>query len=90
MTCTCSHIDGYRIRKTGCPVHGENDARILAEKQAERDAVERQRDSEEAACAWSDYRKDYGVSSGHLSAAHQAFLAGWKAAREGDQAGVLR
>lgn len=44
----------------------------------------------DAACAWSDYRRDYGVSADNLTAAHKAFLAGWKAAREGDQSGVLR
>lgn len=30
--------------------------------------------------AWSDYRKEYGVSAGTLSEAHKAFLAGWEAA----------
>lgn len=42
------------------------------------------------ACAWSDYRSDYGVLPDHMSSAHKAFLAGWKAAREGDQSSVLR
>lgn len=44
----------------------------------------------EAACAWSDYRRDYGVPADHLPASHKAFLAGWTAARQGDQAGALR
>jgi len=44
----------------------------------------------EIASAWSDYRKDYGVPSEHLTAAHKAFTAGWIAARNGDQSGVLR
>jgi hypothetical protein len=47
-------------------------------------------DSADAACAWSDYRKDYGVPADTMSAAHKAFLAGWKAAREGDQSEPLR
>ena len=43
------------------------------------------------ACCWSDYRKDYGVDSDHLSAAHQAFCAGWDAARGNlDAGGPLR
>lgn len=34
-----------------------------------------------AACDWSDYRKDYGVSSDPnvLAKEHQIFLAGWRA-----------
>lgn len=47
-------------------------------------------EADELACAWADYRKDYGVSADDLTAAHKAFKAGWKAAREGDQSGVLR
>ena len=47
------------------------------------DAVDRQ-------CAWTDYRKDYGVGEPEMAAAHKAFMAGWKAAREGDQSGPLR
>ena len=47
------------------------------------DAVDRQ-------CAWADYRKDYGVGESEMAAAHKAFMAGWKAAREGDQSGPLR
>lgn len=44
------------------------------------------REEEELACAWADYRKEYGASG---SQAYKAFVAGWKAAREGDQSGVL-
>ena len=44
----------------------------------------------ERACAWADYRKDYGVSTREMNAAHKAFLAGWQAAREGDQSEALR
>lgn len=49
-------------------------------------------DEEQMACAWSDYRRDYGVSSNPEVATleHKAFKAGWKAAREGDQSGVQR
>lgn len=45
-----------------------------------------------AACDWTDYRKDYGVSSDPaiFQREHQAFLAGWQAGRHGDQSGVLR
>lgn len=46
-------------------------------------------DETDAACAWSDYRKDYEPSAVTLAAAHKAFLAGWKA-REGDQSGPIR
>jgi len=42
------------------------------------------------ACAWSDYRKDYGVAESNMTAAHKAFKAGWKAAREGNQSSVQR
>lgn len=40
-------------------------------------------DEVEAAAAWSDYRKAYGVSASKDDRAHehQAFLAGWAAAR---------
>lgn len=48
------------------------------------------KEAEDLACAWADYRKDYGVSEEHMNAAHKAFKAGWKAAREGDQSAVLR
>lgn len=44
----------------------------------------------DVSCAWSDYRKDYGVDEKHMDAAHKAFKAGWKAAKEGPQDGVLR
>lgn len=37
----------------------------------------------EMACDWSDYRKEYGVSADDKarSREHQAFTAGWKAAK---------
>ena len=44
----------------------------------------------ECTMAWSDYRKDYGVNQEHMDAAHKAFKAGWRAASEGPQDGVLR
>lgn len=44
----------------------------------------------EMLCAWTDYRKDYGVSEANMNAAAKAFKAGWKAAKEGPQDGVLR
>lgn len=47
-------------------------------------------EEEDRACAWSDYRKDYGVPTSMLSTAYKAFCAGWLAAREGDQSGVQR
>jgi hypothetical protein len=49
-------------------------------------------DTIEIACDWSDYRKDFGVSTDpHIRAAERrAFEAGWKAGRHGEQAGVLR
>ena len=50
-------------------------------------------DEVEAAAAWSDYRKAYGVSVSKDDRAHehQAFLAGWAAARgSADTDGVLR
>lgn len=45
-----------------------------------------------AACDWSDFRKDYGVSSDPelMQREHRAFLAGWQAGRHGDQSGALR
>lgn len=46
--------------------------------------------SADLACAWSDYRKDYGVRESDSTVAHKAFTAGWRAARKGDQAGALR
>lgn len=42
------------------------------------------------AADWSDYRSEYGVSAADLSVAHRAFKAGWKAARYGEQSGVLK
>lgn len=47
-------------------------------------------DTADRQCAWADYRKDYGVGESDMVAAHKAFMAGWKAAREGDQSGPLR
>jgi len=47
-------------------------------------------DAADRQCAWADYRKDYGVGDVEMNAAHKAFMAGWKAAREGDQSGPLR
>lgn len=44
----------------------------------------------EAACDWSDYRADYGVSPANIRAAHKAFLAGRRARRYGDQSTALR
>lgn len=46
----------------------------------------------EMACAWSDYRKEYGVSSDDKvrSKEYAAFTEGWKAGRHGDQSSVLR
>lgn len=40
-------------------------------------------DEELMACAWSDYRKEYGVSADPevLKREHRAFTAGWQAAR---------
>lgn len=35
--------------------------------------------SNQQACEWSDYRKEYGVSAHALREAHQAFIAGWEA-----------
>lgn len=46
--------------------------------------------AEELACAWSDYRKEYGVSGNPVKRRreHKAFKAGWDAARHGNDAGV--
>jgi hypothetical protein len=44
-----------------------------------RDEV-RQAEDEQIAVAWSDYRKDYGVTDDRLTEAHEAFKAGWQAA----------
>lgn len=43
------------------------------------------------ACNWSDYRKNYGVSSAAMAEAHKAFKAGWAAATGTlDVGGILR
>lgn len=42
------------------------------------------------ASEWSDYRKHYGVSSESMTAAHQAFKAGWQAARGASHEAVQR
>jgi hypothetical protein len=51
-------------------------------------------DEIERACAWSDYRRDYGVSPDPviLRHEHEAFKAGWDAAKrpEGSDGGPLR
>lgn len=47
-------------------------------------------DAADRQCAWADYRKDYGDGESDMVAAHKAFMAGWKSAREGDQSGPLR
>lgn len=49
-------------------------------------------DAINVAIAWSDYRKDYGVSEDEAERRreHKAFKAGWKAGRFGSQDGVLR
>jgi hypothetical protein len=43
---------------------------------------------DECAAAWSDYRRDYGVSTHKQTRMkeHKAFCAGWLAARYGDTA----
>lgn len=43
------------------------------------DALRRRVISTQQACAWSDYRKAYGVNEKNLHAAHKAFIAGWEA-----------
>lgn len=50
-------------------------------------------DAAERACAWAEYRKDYGVpaDAGALGRTHSAFCAGWDAARGHlDAGGPLR
>lgn len=43
------------------------------------------------ACDWADYRKEYGVSSEAMAEAHNAFKAGWAAAKGTlDVGGILR
>lgn len=56
--------------------------------QAEQQAASAE--AEAVAADWSDYRRDYGVPTEHMEAAHKAFRAGWKAGRHGEQSGVLR
>lgn len=85
--CNCPRIDGYVIRSQGCthPVHHPKPAVTAApitEPYADVDV--------DLVCAWSDYRKDYGVPSAHMSVARKSFMAGWLAARAGDQSGALR
>jgi hypothetical protein len=53
----------------------------------------RTQDQVDAACAWSDYRKEYGTSPSKEDRAqeHAAFLAGWAAAKGSlDIGGVQR
>lgn len=92
--CKCPRIDGYVIPSGSCPHHEDLRARRRA-MQGESDnaatpAAVVDPEAEELACAWSDYRGDYGVLPDHMTSAYKAFRAGWKAAREGDQSGVLR
>lgn len=50
-------------------------------------------DQIQRACAWSDYRKEYGVSSDDAvrDKEHKAFTAGWDAAKGNlDAGGVQR
>lgn len=54
--------------------------------QANREAIQfkvRTEDDVLAACAWSDFRKEYGVSTDDETrkAEHRAFLAGWGAGK---------
>src|SRR3546814_12053576 len=54
--------------------------------QANREAIQfkvRTEDDVLAACAWSDFRKEYGVSADDETrkAEHRAFLAGWGAGK---------
>lgn len=44
------------------------------------------------ACAWSDYRADYGIPSGvDIDSAYLLFKGGWDSRRtEGDTRGILR
>lgn len=57
-------------------------------------ATELSEDHIERACAWSDYRTDYGVSAdaGVRSREFEAFKAGWDAAKQpaGTDRGALR
>lgn len=48
-------------------------------------------DADARRIAWADYRKEYGVLGADMSYAHNAFLAGWDAARGAlDIGGPLR
>lgn len=46
-------------------------------------------DYELMVCAWADYRKEYMPGWQEMPAAHKAFLAGWQAARSGEQGSVM-
>ena len=83
--CTCPPIDGYVIVRNGCPHHQRQTTETV-----EPPTPPRNPEADEMACAWADYRKDYGISGTHAAAAYLAFVAGWQAARRGDQSGVLR
>lgn len=66
-------------------------ARAAVEAETSEEAGASDRDeADEIACAWTTYRDDYGVHASDTTTAHKAFKAGWKAARKGDQSGVLR
>ena len=82
MTCNCPSIDGYRLRRKDCPHHATTQPSVVPEVVVPTDF-----EAIDVACAWSDYRSDYGASG---AKEHKAFKAGWLAAREGDQSGVLR
>jgi hypothetical protein len=81
MACNCPRIDGYVLRRKGCGVHFDSPAPIG------NDVIAPPHIDEELACAWADYRKDYGASG---TQEHKAFRAGWLAARAGDQSAALR
>jgi hypothetical protein len=82
--CHCPpFIDGGVLRRQSCTHH----KRVEPKPEP---VVVRDPELDEIACAWSDYRKDYGIGSDPLVTAHKAFKAGWIAARRGDQSGVLR
>lgn len=52
----------------------------------------RREDHLDAACAWSDFRKDYGVSGDDKvrRQEHRAFMAGWQSARGTIDAGGVQ
>lgn len=83
MTCKCPAIDGYVIRRKDCPHHPPRKP-AATEPPAQVTTADI-----EAACAWADYREDFGVPANQMTAAHKAFMAGW-AARTADQSGALR